>query len=102
MKETIKFAEGILGYSMSHLLEENTEIVENASESITITQVKLESTSEETFEVKSIVPEVQEVFEATQYQESLTEKFPNLPDTTDEFFAHQNSTRVESLKQSTG
>ena len=101
VKDTIKFAEGILGYSMSDAgvagdaIEESTEIVENTSESIVTTQVKLESTPEETFQVKSIVPEVQEVFEAAQYQESLTEKFPNLPDITDEFFVCQNSVDLD-------
>ena len=94
VKDTIKFAEGILGYSMSDAVEESNEIVENDSESIVITQVKLENPPEETFQVTSLVPEVQEVFEAAQYQESLMENLPNVPD-TDEFFVCQNSVDLD-------
>ena len=94
VKDTIKFAEGILGYSMSDAVEESNEIVENDSESIVITQVKLENPPEETFQVTSLVPDVQEVFEAAQYQESLVENLPNVPD-TDEFFVCQNSVDLD-------
>ena len=96
LKDTIKYAEGILGFSMSDNVEESSEGDERSSKSTIITQGQLGNpVSEETFDAIPPVPEVQEVFDPAKSQESMIENIPNEPAATEEFFVGQSSVDLD-------
>ena len=67
-----------------------SEADENTSKSNTV-QEKLDNhVPVKTFEDKSVVPQVNEIFEAAKKQELLVESLPNVPADTDEFFDDHN------------
>ena len=86
VRDTVKFAEGILGFSMSNASADEVKAkddihdIKNTSMSVVLTQEKVKNpVSEETFDVISPVPEVQEVFDPAKCQESLIENLPEVP-----------------------
>ena len=97
VKDTLKFSESILGFSMSDeekSTEALTDDIGNTSKSIIITQEKQENpVPEETLENESVVPEVKEVFKAVKFQESLIRNLPEVQVT--KFFDAPSSAAVD-------
>ena len=97
LKDTLRFSEGILGFTMDYEELEAVEVEshkknhEETFESIAkSTPERLEmNVAEEPLEMKSFVPEVHDIFEAAKFQESLVENLPDAPVT--EFFDNQSS-----------
>ena len=95
LKDTFKFTESILGFLMDEeerAKKANTseDEVEDVFESTASSPERFgKSVSEETLEVKSVVPEVQEICKAAKLQESSIQNLPDVP--VNEFFENQSS-----------
>ena len=80
LRDTAKFAQGILGFSMINAsadefepnVSADVEDIETNSKSVVFTQEKFDNpVPEETLQLKSLVPEVEEVFVAARHHNSV-------------------------------